>query len=181
MEYYNYIKSLHLIFVITWFSGLFYMIRLFVYHIEAKEKSQPEQDILITQYQLMQKRLWMIITFPSAILATFFAIILLVLNPFLLQMGWMQIKLFFVVSLWIYQIKTHTIYKELQQNKTKYSSYFFRIWNEIATLILFSVVFLAILKNSFSWIFGVVGLLGLTILLIFGIRLYKKIRENKRK
>jgi len=178
MEYYNYIKALHLIFVITWFSGIFYMVRLFVYHTEAKEKPQPEQDILIRQYQLMQNKLWIIITFPSAILATLFAIILLFLNPFLLQISWMQIKLVFVVLLWIYQLKTHQIYKQLQQNKTKYSSYFFRMWNEIATIILFSVVFLAILKNSFRWIFGLVGLFGLTILLLLGIRLYKQIRKN---
>jgi len=178
MEYYNYIKSLHLIFVITWFSGLFYMVRLFVYHTEAKEKPQPEQDILIKQYQLMQNRLWYIITFPSATLATFFAAVLLFLNPVLLEINWMQIKLIFVVLLWIYQLKTHQIYKQLQQNKTKYSSHFFRIWNEIATLILFSVVFLAILKNSFSWIVGVIGLLSLAILLMLGIRLYKKIKKK---
>jgi len=62
MEYYNYIKSLHLIFVITWFAGLFYIVRLFVYHAEAKLKTEPEQSILIKQYQLMQYRLWYIIT-----------------------------------------------------------------------------------------------------------------------
>ena len=54
MEFYNYIKALHLIFVITWFAGLFYIVRLFVYHAEAKEKPEPEQSILIQQYQLMQ-------------------------------------------------------------------------------------------------------------------------------
>ena len=73
MELYNYIKSLHLIFVITWFAGLFYIVRLFVYHAEAKQKPQPEQDILIKQYQLMQYRLWYIITWPSAVLASVFA------------------------------------------------------------------------------------------------------------
>ena len=72
MEY-NYIKALHLIFVITWFAGLFYIVRLFVYHAEAKQKPQPEQDILIEQYQLMQYRLWYIITWPSAVLASFYA------------------------------------------------------------------------------------------------------------
>jgi putative membrane protein len=178
MEYYNYIKALHLIFVITWFSGLFYMVRLFVYHTEAKEKPEPEQSILIKQYQLMQNRLWNIITWPSAILATVFAIILLVLNPYLLNLGWMHIKLLFVILLWVYQLKSHQIYKELQQNQTKYSSHFFRIWNEVATLILFSVIFLVILKNSFNWIFGVVGLFGLAVLLMLGIKLYKRIREK---
>lgn len=174
---YLYIKALHIIFVITWFSGLFYMIRLFVYHTEAKEKPEPEQSILIKQYQLMQSRLWNIITWPSAVLATVFAIILLILNPELLKMGWMHLKLFFVLLLWVYQLKSHQIYKQLQQNITKYSSDFFRIWNEVATLILFSVIFLVVLKNSFDWIFGVVGLFGLAILLMLGIKLYKRIRK----
>lgn len=174
---YLYIKALHLIFVITWFAGLFYMVRLFVYHTEAKEKPEPEQSILIRQFQIMQNRLWVIITWPSAILATVFAIILLVLNPYLLKMGWMHIKLAFVVLLWIYQLKSHQIYKQLQQNITQYSSGFFRIWNEVATLILFSVIFLVVLKNSFDWVFGVVGLFGLAILLMLGIRLYKRIRK----
>src|SRR5690606_11055088 len=174
---YLYIKALHLIFVITWFAGLFYMVRLFVYHTEAKEKPEPEQSILIRQFQIMQNRLWVIITWPSAILATVFAIILLVLNPYLLKMGWMHIKLAFVVLLWIYQLKSHQIYKQLQQNITQYSSGFFRIWNEVATLILFSVIFLVMLKNSFDWVFGVVGLFGLAILLMLGIRLYKRIRK----
>lgn len=174
---YLYIKALHIIFVVTWFSGLFYMVRLFVYHTEAKEKTEPEQSILIRQYQLMQSRLWHIITWPSAILATVCAIVLLVLNPILLEQGWMHVKLFFVLLLWIYQLKSHQIYRQLQQNITRYSSDFFRKWNEGATLILFSVVFLVVLKNSFDWIFGVVGLFGLAILLMLGIRLYKRIRK----
>jgi len=74
MEYYNYIKSLHLIFVITWFAGLFYIPRLFVYQIEAFHKSSPEKEILGKQLKLMSKRLWFIIAWPSAILATLFAI-----------------------------------------------------------------------------------------------------------
>lgn len=175
---YLYLKSLHLIFVITWFAGLFYMVRLFVYHTEAKDKTEPEQSILIKQYQLMQKRLWYIITYPSAILATVFAIVLLIMNPALLQMGWMHIKLFFVVLLWLYHLKCHQLFLQLQQNITKYSSGFYRVWNEVATLILFSVIFLVILKNSFDWIFGIIGLFGLSILLMLGIKFYKKIREK---
>ncbi len=177
-EYYNYLKALHLIFVITWFAGLFYMVRLFVYHTEAKDKPEPEQSILIKQYQIMESRLWNIITFPSALLATIFAVMLLILNPILLKMGWMHIKLGFVVLLWIYHLKCHFIYKELQQNITKYSSTFYRIWNEVATLILFSIIFLVILRNAFNWIFGVVGLFSLAILLMIGIKLYKRIREK---
>jgi len=178
MELYNYIKSIHLIFVITWFAGLFYIVRLFVYHAEATQKPQPEQDILIKQYQLMEYRLWYIITWPSAILASIFAFWLLHINPEWLNQPWMQVKLGFVVLLYAYHAKCHQIFKQLQQNEVKYSSNFFRIWNEGATLILFAVVFLVILKNAINWIFGVIGIVLFSILLMLGYKLYKRIREK---
>lgn len=178
MEY-NYIKALHLIFVITWFAGLFYIVRLFVYHAEAKQKPQPEQDILIKQYQLMQYRLWYIITWPSAILASLFAFYLLYLNPYWLEQSWMHIKLAFVLLLYVYHLKCHQIFKQLQCDDVKYSSSFFRIWNEGATIILFAIVFLVILKNAINWIFGVIGILVFSILIMLGYKFYKRIREKK--
>ena len=101
MEY-LYIKSLHIIFITTWFAGLFYIVRLFVYQIEANDKPSPEKEILQKQYKIMTYRLWYIITWPSAILATVFALSLLHLNPDLIGMSWMQVKLVFVVLLFIY-------------------------------------------------------------------------------
>ena len=180
MEY-NYLKALHLIFVITWFAGLFYIVRLFVYHAEAKTKSKIEQDILIPQYQLMQYRLWYIITWPSAILASFFAYWMLFFTPIgqaWLQMPWMHVKLGFVGLLYLYHWKCHLIFKQLQKNEVKKTAAFFRIWNEGATIILFSVVFLVILKSAINWVFGVIGLIGFSVLLMLGYRLYKKIREK---
>ncbi|WP_130734770.1 CopD family protein [Flavobacterium sp. J27] len=180
MEY-NYIKALHLIFVITWFAGLFYMVRLFVYHAEAKQKEQPEQDILIKQYQLMQYRLWYIITWPSAILASIFAFWMLFFTKsgeIWLTQSWMHIKLAFVLLLYIYHGKCHQIFKQLQKNKVKHSSNFFRIWNEGATIILFAIVFLVIVKNEMSWIYGTIGILVFSILIMLGFKLYKRIREN---
>lgn len=178
MEFYNYIKALHLIFVITWFAGLFYIVRLFVYHAEAKEKPEPEQSILIKQYQLMQYRLWYIITWPSAVLASIFAIWLLHLIPAWLEQDWMIVKLGFVVLLYAYHIKCHLIFKQLQQNDVKNSSNFFRLWNEGATLILFAVVFLVILKSAINWIYGVIGIFVFSILIMIGFKLYKRIRER---
>lgn len=178
MEFYNYIKSLHLIFVITWFAGLFYIVRLFVYHAEAKEKSEPEKSILIKQYQLMQYRLWYIITWPSAILASIFAFWLLYLIPAWLEQDWMIVKLGFVVLLYAYHIKCHLIFKQLQQNEVKNSSNFFRLWNEGATLILFAVVFLVILKSAINWIYGVIGIFVFSMLIMIGFKLYKRIRER---
>lgn len=177
-EYYNYIKALHLIFVITWFAGLFYIPRLFIYQIEASQKPSPEKEILTKQLKMMAKRLWHIISWPSAILAIFFAICLLVLRPVLLQQPWMHVKLAFVFLLLIYHLKTHQIFKQLQNDQIKYTSKFMRIYNEGATLILFALVFLALLKNAFNWVYGVIGILVLGILLMLGIRLYKKIRDR---
>ncbi len=178
MEYYNYIKSLHLIFVITWFAGLFYIVRLFVYQIETKEKPSPEKEILQKQYKIMTYRLWYIITWPSAILATLFAVWLLFLMPQWLQMPWMRLKLGFVFVLFAYHLKCHQIYSQLQKDLFKYSSNFMRLWNEGATLILFAVVFLVILKNAFNWIYGVIGIFVFSMLLMLGYKFYKKIREK---
>ena len=179
MEYYNYIKSLHLIFVITWFAGLFYIPRLFVYQIEAFHKPSPDKDILGNQLKIMAKRLWYIITWPSAVLATIFAIWLLILMPSWLQQSWMHGKLSFVVLLIIYHIKTHLYFKQLQNDVVKKTSNFMRLWNEGATFILFAVVFLVILKSAINWVFGVVSIMVLGILLMLGFKLYKRIREKK--
>ncbi len=178
MEYYNYIKSLHLIFVVTWFAGLFYIPRLFIYHIESAEKPEPDRSILTYQLKLMTKRLWHIITWPSAVLCTLFAIWLLLLMPSWLTQPWMHVKLLFVVLLIAYHLKTHQMYLQLQRDDIRYTSNFMRIWNEGATMVLFAVTFLVVLKSAFDWIFGVVGILLLAVLLMLGIRLYKRIREK---
>lgn len=178
MEYYNYIKSLHLIFVITWFAGLFYIVRLFVYHIEANSKPSPEKEILIKQYKLMSYRLWYIITWPSAVLATVFAASLLLVMPQWLQQPWMHVKLGFVFLLFLYHFKCQSIFKQLQRDEVKHTTGFMRLWNEGATIILFAVVFLVILKNAVNWIFGVVGIIAFSILLMLGYKFYKRIRER---
>ena len=178
LEIYPYIKSLHLIFVITWFAGLFYIPRLFIYQIEAAQKPQPDRDILVDQLKLMTKRLWFIITWPSAVLATFFAIWLLILIPDWLQQSWMHVKLGFVLLLILYHLKNHQIYKQLQKDIYKWNSNQMRLWNEGATLILFSVVFLVIIKSAFNWIYGVIGIVLLGVLLMLGIKIYKRIRNK---
>ncbi|QFZ54342.1 CopD family protein [Oceanihabitans sp. IOP_32] len=178
MEHYFYIKALHLIFIITWFAGLFYIPRLFVYQIEAADKPSPDKEILGKQLKLMAKRLWHIITWPSAILATLFGLVLFVINPSLLQQPWMHVKLVFVVLLFIYHFKTHQYFKQLQNDVIKKSSSFMRIWNEGATFILFAVVFLALLKNALNWVFGVVGIFVLGVLIMLGFKLYKNIRKK---
>jgi putative membrane protein len=177
-EYYNYIKALHLIFVITWFAGLFYIPRLFVYHIEAAQKPEPEKSILVNQLKLMTKRLWYIITWPSAILASIFAFWLLFIMPFWIEQDWMLVKLGFVVLLYAYHIKCHLIFRELQNDVIKWSSNKMRIWNEGSTIILFSVVFLVILRDALNWIYGVIGIILLSVILMMGFKLYQRIRSK---
>lgn len=178
MEYYDYIKSLHLIFIITWFAGLFYIPRLFVYHIEAAAKQEPERSILTTQLKLMTKRLWYIITWPSAILASIFAFWMLYLMPVWLEQDWMQVKLGFVVLLYAYHFKCHLIFKEMQNDLIKWTSNQMRLWNEGTTLILFSVIFLVIVRDAINWIFGVLGIFLLAAMLMLGIKIYKRIRSK---
>lgn len=178
MEYYNYIKSLHLVFVITWFAGLFYIPRLFVYQIEANQRPMPDKEILSQQLKIMTKRLWYIITWPSALLATIFALWLMVLMPQWFKEPWMHVKLFFVLLLFIYHVKTHIYFKQLQNDYCKKSSNYMRIWNEGATFILFAVVFLAILKNAINWVFGLISLLLLAGLIVLGFKLYKRLRAK---
>ncbi|WP_396178069.1 CopD family protein [Flavobacterium sp.] len=180
MEYYNYIKSLHLIFVITWFAGLFYIVRLFVYQIEAAQKTSPEKEILQKQYKIMTYRLWYIITWPSAVLASIFAISLLYISPSFLDMPWMHVKLGFVFALYLYHWKCQIIFNELQKDEVKYTNNWMRLWNEGATIILFAVVFLVILKNAVNWIYGVIGIFLFSILIMLGFKFYKKIRERNK-
>ena len=178
-QYYLYIKSLHLIFIVTWFAGLFYIVRLFVYQIEASQKPSPEKEILGSQLNIMASRLWNIITWPSMILALIFGFWLIGMRMFYLTDAWMQVKLGFVVALIIYQFKCHQIFKQLQKGVVKYSSNYMRLFNEAPTIILFSVVFLVILKDGVNWIYGTVGIIVFAILLMMGYKIYKRIREKK--
>ncbi|MBV6484982.1 MAG: hypothetical protein KFKLKKLM_01527 [Flavobacteriales bacterium] len=178
MDYF-YLKALHIIFIVTWFAGLFYIVRLFIYHVEAEDEDENAKAILQKQYKIMSKRLWYGITWPSAILTLVFAIWLLSTNfGHYLSQPWMHIKLTFVVALYLYHFACHRIFTQLQKNEIKYSSFKLRIWNEVATVLLFAIVFLVVLKNEIGWFWGIVGLLLFSILLMMGIKWYKKIRKQ---
>jgi putative membrane protein len=176
---YLYVKALHIIFVVTWFAGLFYIPRLFIYYIEAQKKTETEKNVLGPQLIIMTRRLWFIITWPSLVLTFVFGFWMIYLNPGLLLITWMQIKLVFIGILLAYHLKNHQLYKQMKSNTLGWSSSKMRIWNEVATIVLFAVVFLAILKTAISWIFGVFGIIGLGVLLMIGIKAYKKYRLKK--
>ncbi|MEJ8757019.1 CopD family protein [Pontibacter sp. H259] len=176
---YLYVKALHIIFVVTWFAGLFYIVRLFIYFAEAAEKTEPERSILQKQFIIMQKRLWYGITWPSAIITLGLGSTIVIIqgyyNPFPTWLVW---KLSFVVGLYVYHFLCHAIFKQQQRGILKYSSTQLRIWNEVATLFLFGIVFLVVLKNALSMVWGIIGLILFAVILMLAIRVYKRFRET---
>ena len=174
---YTYIKALHIIFIVTWFSGLFYMVRLFVYHTEASERPEPEKSILQKQFRLMIRRLWLGITWPSAILT-------LIFGPWMMILlggvpTWLAIKLCFVVGLYGYHFSLQAIYNQQMNGIFRFSSQQLRIWNEVATIFLVAIVMLATVKQNMSWAWGLLGLLCFVVLLMSAIRIYKIVRARK--
>lgn len=173
---YFYIKALHIIFVVTWFAGLFYMVRLFIYSAEANLKTEPEKSILFKQLALMQNRLWYIITWPSAILTLIFGCWLWYLYGSLPT--WLLVKLCFVAGLFLYHLSLHAIFKQQEKGIFKYSSQQLRMWNEVATLFLVIIVMLAVVKQMLSVAWGIAGMIAFAIVLMIAIKLYKKLRKE---
>lgn len=174
---YSYIKALHIIFIVTWFAGMFYMPRFFIYNTEAANKPEVERNILRTQFKIMMKRLWLGITWPSAVLT-------LIFGPWIWYLlgsfpQWLMIKLCFVIGLYIYFFSLHAIYKQQMLGIFKYSSQQLRIWNEVATIFLVAIVMLAVVKQNMSVVWGLVGLIAFVILLMSAVRIYKLIRNKK--
>lgn len=179
-----YIKALHIIFIVTWFAGMFYMPRLFIYNTEAGDKSPEVRDAFRAQFTIMLRRLWYGITWPSAVLT-------LIFGPWLLiEMGyweyifeapfrWLLLKLLFVIVLYGYHFSLHYIFKQQCAGVFKYSSQQLRIWNELATIFLIAIVMLVVVKQEISLLWGLVGLIVFIALLMSAIKLYKYIREKK--
>lgn len=176
---YLYAKAIHIIFVICWMAGLFYMPRLFIYHTEAKQKGKEAYSVLHEQFVIMENRLWWVITTPAMVLTIASALVMLYLTPGLVLQTWMQVKLVFVLGMVVYHFKTQQIMVKLREEKSNWTSGKLRIWNEVATLLLFAIVFLVVLRTAVSWIFGVVGLVSLAVVLMLLIKLYKKYRKSK--
>ena len=181
---YNYIKALHIIFVVTWFSGMFYMPRLFIYNTEAREKPEVIRAAFHEQFNIMMKRLWYGITWPSAILTLILGLTVMfngswnkvLLNP---EGRWLLVKLCFVAGLYIYHLTLHGIFKQQLQGNFRYSSQQLRIWNEVATVFLIAIVMLAVVKQSLSFVWGLIGLIAFIVLLMSAIKVYKLIRTKK--
>jgi putative membrane protein len=176
---YEYVLAIHIIFVVCWMAGLFYSVRLFIYHTEAQDKPEPNRTILSEQFEIIEQRLWNIIAIPSMYITIIAGITMLTLKPIWLQFGWIYIKLGFVVTLVIYHFICQNKIKQMRNGVFKWTSIQLRLWNELATIILFAIVFLVVLKSTLNWIFGVVGLVALSVILMIAVKIYKRFREKK--
>ncbi|MBM0742819.1 protoporphyrinogen oxidase HemJ [Phormidium sp. CLA17] len=145
---YFWFKAFHIVGIVCWFAGMFYLPRLFVYHAEAYEQPEPARGILTTQYQVMEKRLYSIIMTPAMLLTIAMAIGLVTTEPDVMKEPWMHIKLFFVLLLVGYHHYCKRIMKKLAANECKMTGQQFRWFNEIPTVFFVIVVMLAVFKNS---------------------------------
>jgi protoporphyrinogen IX oxidase len=181
---YLYLKAIHIIFVVTWFAGLFYMPRLFIYNTEASIENETEKNILRKYFTTMLKRLWYGITWPSAIITLIFGIWVLINTGYYLIIfkeggRWLLIKLIFVIFLYAYHWFLQIIVNQEVKGIFKYTSQYLRILNEVATVFLVSIVMLVTVKDSLSFVWGLVVLIALIIVLMVAIKIYKNIREKK--
>ncbi|GAA4797152.1 CopD family protein [Olivibacter ginsenosidimutans] len=159
-------------------AGLFYMVRLFIYHTEAKHRSAGEYAILHKQFMEMERKLWWVITTPSMYLTVLAAAVMMHLNPAWWAQPWLHVKLVFVLGLIVYHFICQRIMYRLAAEKSSWTSIKLRLWNELATVLLFAIVFTVVLKSAINWIYAVLGLLLFAIMLMIAVKVYKKFREK---
>ena len=176
---YHYVLAIHIIFVVCWFAGLFYIVRLFIYHTEAQDKPEPERKILSDQFVIMERRLWNVIATPSMVITVAAGITMLFLVPGWLKQPWLHIKLCFVVGLLIYHFICQNKIKQMRNGLFIWSSTRLRVWNEVATIFLFAIVFLAVIKDGISWIYGTVGIIVFSMIIMSAVKIYKNLRARK--
>jgi len=179
---YSWFKAFHLVGIVVWFSGLFYLVRLFIYHVEANEQPEPARTILKNQYQIMEKRLYSIITTPGMVLTIAMAIGLITTEPDVFKQGWLHIKLLFVALLVGYHHYCRRLMKQLAADTCAWGSQQLRALNEAPTVLLVAIVLLAVFKNNLPTDITAWGILAMIVVMAATIQLYaKKRRQDKEK
>ena len=142
MNIYLLFKSLHLIAVVSWMAGLLYLPRIFVYHVENIEKKES-----IEIFKVMEKKLYFYIMYPAMVLSWIFGLMLISIIGFSsLSFLWLKLKLLFVVLLTIYHFYLGKCLNKLKEDTNSTTSNFFRIINELPTILLILIVFIVIFK-----------------------------------
>ncbi len=173
-------KAVHLITMVAWFAGLFYLVRLFVYHAEAFEKEEPARSILTEQYHLMEMRLYRIITTPAMVLTLIAGITMLILVPDYLQQPWLHVKLSLVLILIGYHFYCGKTITRLHQGVIKTSSQRFRLINELPTVLLIAIILLAVLRQRISIVNLFLVVIATIVILGGATYAYKRYRMRKK-
>jgi len=176
-EAYLWFKTLHIVGVVVWFAGLFYLVRLFIYHVEAAELDPPIKEAFEEQYMLMERRLVNIITTPGMVLAVSMAVGLLITQPSWLYQSWMQAKLVFVTGLLVYHAFCYRLMGQLARGECRWSGRQLRALNELPTLILVIVVMLVVFKNQFPTGAATWLMVGLVLFMAASIQIYARWRR----
>ena len=176
-ESYLWFKTFHIIGVVVWFAGLFYLVRLFIYHVEAAEQEHPIRAAFEQQYGLMERRLANIITTPGMAVAVSCAVGLLVVNPSWLQQSWMHAKLLFVAFLLGYHWLCYRLMGQLQRGECNWSGRQLRALNELPTLLLVIVVLLVVFKQQFPTGAATWLTVGLVVFMAASIQFYARWRR----
>lgn len=176
---YLYLKSIHIIFVVSWMAGLFYIVRLFIYHTEAQERVEAERKVLSDQFEIMERKLMSVITTPAMLLTLIAGISMLCIQPEWLKQPWMHVKLTFVLGLVAYHFICINKMKQMRKGIYTWTSTQLRVWNEVATIFLFAIVFLVVLKSALNWIFGVLGIIAFSMIIMSAVKIYKYYRLKK--
>jgi putative membrane protein len=176
---YFWFKTFHVIGVVVWFAGLFYLVRLFVYHAEAADKPEPARTILREQFSLMERRLYHLICHPGAVVASGMGIAMLVSAPQILEQWWIRAKLGFVVLLLAYHAACGLWLKRLGNGTSTVPAKRFRMLNEIPTVLLVVIVMLAVFKDALPTSAATWAVVALVIALLAAIQLYAKLRRAR--
>ena len=173
------VKAFHIIFVVSWFCGLFYIVRLFIYHTEALGKENPEKEILTREYTRIERLLWKIITTPAMFGTVLTGSLMIWLNPTYLEQSWMMVKLSMVLVLLVYHFICQKLRVKLMTNQTLLTSFQLRLWNEVATILLVMIVFIVVQKHAMNWIYGTFFFIAFALAIMFTVRLVKIYRNRK--
>jgi len=174
---YLWFKAFHIVGVVVWFAGLFYLVRLFVYHVEANEQQEPARSILQQQYQIMEKRLYHLITTPGMVLTIIMAIAMLIVAPELLKEWWLHVKLAFVLATVGYHFYCGRLMKQMASGTFNWNGQHLRALNEVPTVFLVIVVLLVVFKNSLPTDATAWSMLAMIIVMAATIQLYAKKRR----
>ncbi len=178
MSFYLFFKSFHIIGFVTWFAGLFYLVRMFVYHSESNLKPKEIQEDWKAQFTLMQWRVYKIISTPAMIITWICGLSMLFLNPNILSQAWIQVKLVLLVAMAIYHFYCKSIIIKQEKGLPTMNSFGFRLLNELPTLFLVSIVLLGVLKDFINFLILFGGVIAFGMLLFLSAKAYKNSREK---